>query len=99
MRRIAITLAAAVTIALSLAGAPADACMGCPGVPAYYPPAYAYPWAPPPVAAYAYPPPYYYPPPAFYLGSGWDPDYRDIRYNRYFERYEPRPQIRGYTLR
>jgi hypothetical protein len=78
--------------------------MGCPGVvigpPVYGPPVYAqpvYPYPYPPVV-YA-PPAYYYPPPAFYFGSGWDPDYRDIRYNRYFQRTQPPPVIRGYTLR
>ena len=48
---------------------------------------------------YPYPTTRYYPPPAFYFGSGWDPDYRDMRYNRYFQRTEPPPVIRGYTLR
>ena len=81
-----------------LVAAPAAAdCLNCTNIQVFAQPMYP---APPPVA---YPPsPYYYPyypPQAFYLGSGWDPDYRDIRYNRYFQRYQPPPQVRGYTLR
>jgi hypothetical protein len=80
---------------LAVPPAAADDCFNCTNVQVFAQP------PPPPVA---YPPyPYYYPPayppPAFYQGSWWDPDYRDIRYNRYFQRYEQRPQIRGYTLR
>jgi len=92
MRSVALYLAALV-LAAWLVPAPAVACMNCVGVPAYAQP--VYPGSP---LIYV-PPPYYYPPPAFYLGSDYDPDYRDLRYNRYFQRYEPPPQIRGYTLR
>jgi hypothetical protein len=62
----------------------------------------AAPPAPQPPAMYAPPYPYYYPaypPVAFYQGSWWDADYRDIRYNRYYQRYQPPPQVRGYTFR
>ena len=93
MRNLAL-LAAVLVLAAWLVPAPAGACMGCAGVPIYAQP--VYPYAPPVVYA---PPAYYYPPPAFYLGSGWDPDYRDIRYNRYFQRSQPPPIIRGFTLR
>ena len=94
MRNLAL-LAAVLVLAAWLAPAPAGACMGCPGVAIYPQPAYPYP-----PMAYA-PPAYYpyYPPPAFYFGSGWDPDYRDIRYNRYFQRSQPPPIVRGFTLR
>ena len=96
MRNIAL-FAAVLVLAAWLAPAPAGACMGCPGVAIYPQPVYPYP------PAVAYPPqPYYYPyypPPAFYFGSGWDPDYRDIRYNRYFQRSQPPPIVRGFTLR
>jgi len=78
-----------------LVAAPAGACMNCVGVGV---PTFVQPYGWPPPVVYV-PQPYYYPPPAFYLGSGWDPDYRDIRYNRYFQRSEPPPIIRGYTLR
>jgi hypothetical protein len=89
-------LAAVLVLAAWLVPAPAGACMGCAGIPVYAQPVCPYP---PPVA-YA-PPAYYpyYPPQAFYLGSGWDPDYRDIRYNRYFQRSQPPPIIRGFSLR
>ena len=97
MRSIAL-FAAVLVLAVWLAPAPAGACMGCPGVPVYAQPVYPYPYPYPPPVVYA-PQPYYYPPPAFYFGSGWDPDYRDIRYNRYFQRSEPPPIIRGFTLR
>jgi hypothetical protein len=43
--------------------------------------------------------PIYYAPPVGFFGSWWDPDYRAIRYNRYFQRYEEAPRIQGYTLR
>lgn len=56
--------------------------------PAYGPPAHGY-------VVPAYP---YFPPSGFYFGSGWDPDYRDMRYNRYFSRSQPEPQVRGYTF-
>jgi hypothetical protein len=94
MRNIAL-FAAVLVLAAWLAPAPAGACMGCPGVAIYPQPVYPYP-----PMAYA-PPAYYpyYPPPAFYFGSGWDPDYRDIRYNRYFQRSQPPPIVRGFTLR
>lgn len=95
MRRMAL-YACGLVLAAWLVPVPAAACMNCTAVPGFAYPAYPAPWSPPVVYV---PPAYYYPPPAFYLGSGWDPDYRDIRYNRYFQRYEPRPQIRGYTLR
>ena len=81
-------------LAAALIPAGAAACTNCTVVQvfpqqggAFYPP-----------GVYA-PQPYFYPPPAFYMGSGWDPDYRDIRYNRYFQRYQDAPQIRGFTLR
>ncbi len=93
MRTMAL-LVAALVLAAWLVPAPAGACMNCAGVPTFVQPAYA--WPPPVVYV---PQPYYYPPPAFYLGSGWDPDYRDIRYNRYFQRSQPPPIIRGFTLR
>jgi hypothetical protein len=96
MRKLAL-VAAAFILAAWLVPAPASACMGCPGV-VVGPPVYAQPVYPYPPVVYA-PPAYYYPPPAFYFGSGWDPDYRDIRYNRYFQRTQPPPVIRGYTLR
>jgi hypothetical protein len=57
--------------------------------------AFAPPWP------YGYLPPYpyvAYPPAAFFFGSAWDPDYRAIRYNHYFQRHQPEPRIRGYTL-
>ena len=94
MRNIAL-FSAMLVLAAWLAPAPAGACMGCPGVAIYPQPVYPYP-------PMAYAPPAYYPyspPPAFYFGSGWDPDYRDIRYNRYFQRYQAEPQVRGFTLR
>lgn len=96
MRNVALYVGALV-LAAWLVPAPAAACMNCTTVvvPGYAQPMYPAPWSPPVVYA---PSPYYYPPPAFYLGSGYDPDYRDIRYNRYFQRYEPAPRIRGYTL-
>ena len=79
-----------------LAAAPAAAdCYNCTNIEVFAAPA-------PPPAAYAPPYPYYYPaypPLAFYQGSWWDPDYRDIRYNRYFQRYQSPPQVRGYTFR
>ena len=43
--------------------------------------------------------PVYYTPPVVTFGSWWDPDYRAIRYNRYFERYQEQPRIWGFTLR
>jgi hypothetical protein len=47
---------------------------------------------------YAYPPAYYVQP--FGTFNTWyDADYRAIRYNRYFSRYQDEPQIRGFTLR
>jgi hypothetical protein len=94
MRNLAL-LAAVLVLAAWLVPAPAGACMGCPGVAIYPQPVYPYP-----PMAYA-PPAYYpyYPPPAFYFGSGWDPDYRDMRYNRYFQRSQPPPIVRGFTLR
>lgn len=64
----------------------------------YGPPAYGYavPTYPYPVIP-NYPP--YFPPSGFYFGSGWDPDYRDMRYNRYFSRQQNQdPQVQGYTL-
>ena len=87
-----------VTLVLAgwLAAAPAAAdCYNCTNIEVYAAP------APPPVA---YPPPYpyyypTYPPVAFYQGSWWDPDYRDIRYNQYFQRHQAPPQVRGYTFR
>ena len=91
-------VAAGLLVASWIVVSPADACMGCPSAFGYqqvYPAYPAYPFLPP--GAYA-PPVYYYPPPAFYFGSGYDPDYIDIRYNRYFQRYQPPPEIRGYTL-
>jgi hypothetical protein len=91
--RIIALLAAVLVLAAWLVPPPATACMGCAGVPVYAQPVYPYP----PAAIYAPPP--YYPPPAFYLGSEWDPDYRDLRYNRYFQRSQPPPIIRGFTLR
>lgn len=91
-------------VALMLSGwlvaAPATAqdCLNCTNIQIFAqpapPPAVAYPAAP-----YYYPYPPYYPPPAFHQGSWWDPDYRDIRYNRYFQRYQAEPQVRGFTLR
>jgi hypothetical protein len=98
MRNLAL-LVGSLVLAASLGAAPAGACMNCVGGPTFVPPGYPAPWSPPVVYV---PSPYYYPyyaPPAFYLGSGYDPDYRDIRYNRYFQRYQAPPQIRGYTLR
>jgi hypothetical protein len=61
----------------------------------YYPPYPAYPVYPaPPVYGYTYPPP------AFYFGSGYDPDYRAMRYNHYFSRYQDAPpRVEGFTLR
>ena len=98
MRKLAL-LAAVLVLAAWLVPAPAGACMGCPGV-VVGPPVYAQPVYPYPPVVYA-PPAYYpyYPPPAFYFGSGYDPDYRDIRYNRYFQRSQPPPIVRGFTLR
>jgi hypothetical protein len=97
MRNLALYLGALV-LAAWLVPAPVGAtCLNCTNIQVFAQPMYPAPVYPPPVA-YA-PSPYFYPPPAFYLGSDYDPDYRDIRYNRYFQRYEPRPQIRGYTLR
>ena len=98
MREMALCVVALV-LAGWLAAAPAAAqCYNCTNIEVFAAPPVAA--APPPVV-YAPPYPYYgaYPPPAFYSGSWWDPDYRDIRYNRYFQRYEPPPRIRGYTLR
>ena len=97
MRNVAL-LVAGLVLAAWLAPAPAGAyCTNCTVVivPGYGQPMYPSPWSPP--VAYV-PPAYFYPPP-FYFGSGWDPDYRDIRYNRYFQRYQPPPQVRGYTFR
>lgn len=63
--------------------------------PAY--PAYpVYPYAAP-LTGYGYP--YAVPPPAFYFGSGYDPDYRAMRYNRYFSRnQDDPPKVQGYTF-
>ena len=77
------------------------ACAGPVGAQNFYPPsAYGYPAYPgyplypaPPVYGYAYPPP------AFYFGSGYDPDYRAMRYNHYFSRYQNEPRVEGFTLR
>jgi hypothetical protein len=46
-----------------------------------------------------YAPYYAYPPPLVTFGTWWDPDYRAIRYNQYFQRYQPPPRIQGFTLR
>jgi hypothetical protein len=48
------------------------------------------PWPPPCVAVV---------PPGAWIGSAYDLDHRDIRYNRYFQRHQPPPRVRGYTLR
>jgi hypothetical protein len=88
----------ALVLAGWLAAAPAAAdCYNCTNIEVF-----AAPPAPQPPAMYAPPYPYYYPaypPVAFYQGSWWDADYRDIRYNRYYQRYQPPPQVRGYTFR
>ncbi len=65
-----------------------------PAYPAY--PAYpVYPFAAPLTYGYGYA----VPPPAFYFGSGYDPDYRAMRYNRYFTRnQDDPPKVRGYTF-
>jgi hypothetical protein len=94
MRNLALYVGGLV-LAAWIVAAPAGACMNCVGAPTFVPPVYPAPWSPPVV----YVPSPYSAPPAFYLGSGYDPDYRDIRYNRYFQRYQAPPQIRGYTLR
>lgn len=56
---------------------------------------------PPAVVAPAYPvyPSGYYAPPAVIFNTWWDPDYRALRYNRYFQRYQDQPRIQGFTLR
>ena len=78
--------------------APAAEWWPAPGYPAYPypPPVYVAPMYPPPVYGFGYG--YPVPPPAFYFGSGYDPDYRALRYNRYFSRNQDEPKIRGYTL-
>ena len=86
----------AVTVLLAaLAGASSAAAQGFYPPPGYlYPPYPAYPVYPaPPVYGYGYPPP------AFYFGSGYDSDYRAMRYNRYFSRYQGEPRVEGFTLR
>jgi hypothetical protein len=83
----------ALLMALTVVG-PALAQPFYPPAAYYYPPYPAYPVYPaPPVYGYAYPPP------AFYFGSGYDPDYRAMRYNRYFSRYQGEPRVEGFTLR
>ena len=98
MRKMALCVVA-LMLAGWLAAAPASAqCYNCTNIEVFAAPPVAA--APPPVV-YAPPYPYYpgYPPVAYYSGSWWDPDYRDIRYNRYFQRYQGEPQVRGFTLR
>jgi hypothetical protein len=56
---------------------------------------------PPPVVIVpqVYPPVIYgYGAPVGAFESWWDPDYRAIRYNRYFQRYQETPRIYGFTL-
>ncbi len=88
-------LLAVVVLAVALAGAaPAFAQAWYPPSPYAYQPYPGYPLYPaPPVYGWAYPPP------AFYFGSGYDPDYRAMRYNHYFSRYQGQPRIEGFTLR
>jgi hypothetical protein len=45
-----------------------------------------------------YYPPILYAPPAGIFESWWDPDYRAIRYNHYFQRYQEPGRIHGFTL-
>jgi hypothetical protein len=56
------------------------------------------PFPPPVVIAPQIYPPVFYAPPVGAFESWWDPDYRAIRYNRYFQRYQETPRIHGFTL-
>lgn len=94
-----VLLLAVLALAAVLAPRPADAGRLTPtytapiygGAPVYSAPVWTpYGWIVPGA-------PVYVPPPA-YFGTFYDLDHRDIRYNRYFQRAEPPPQIRGYTL-